>query len=60
MRVKACVPMSLGRLIDAALTEIVPESAESDTNAELGVKTPLIGQTIAGYEFCTSVLIVTV
>ncbi len=52
--------MSPGRLIDPALTEIVPESAESETKAELGVKIPLIGQTIAGYEFCTSVLIVTV
>ena len=40
MRVKACAPMSPGRLIDPALTEMVLEFEESDTNAELGVRTP--------------------
>jgi hypothetical protein len=43
--------MSFGRVIRLVLTEMVPESAESDTNAELGVNSALIPHTIAGYEF---------
>ena len=52
--------MSAGKLMLAALTEMVPESPDRDTNAELGVSVPYMPHTIAGYEFWTSVLIVTV
>ena len=50
VRVKALVPISVGRLMLAALSEMVLESADSVTNEQL-VSDPVIGQTIEGYEF---------
>jgi hypothetical protein len=47
VRVKVLVPISVGRLMLAALSEMVLESADRFTNGQL-VSDPVIGHTIDG------------